>query len=188
MFLISLSADNTLGRDLPRKGECQMKVLDITKLQEVLKASGIDKKAASAILANAEKEAFERGGFGISANPPKEIDGVMHYFCRYTGKYYPLYEMVLSDGKSKGYSKIGISAWTKVNQSIKRMDTAIVNAYVAMGEGKELPVSIDDLISAREKLKDALNKQETYKTIVDGKVVLDDALFEFVPQNANKKK
>lgn len=163
-----------------------MKVLDITKLQEVLKASGIDNKAAAAIIADAEKQAVERGGFGISANPPKEIDGVLHYYCRYTGKYYPLSEMVLSNGKSKGYSKIGIAAWTKVNQSIKKLDTGITNAYIALSDGKELQVSIEDLIAARERLRQALNDQSTYQNIVDNKVVLDDALFEFLPTNKKK--
>ena len=65
---------------------------------------------------------------GTSLNPPKEIDGVMHHFCRFHQAYEAECDMVMSQGKSKGYCKAAISKWNKTNASIKRMESEAVGA------------------------------------------------------------
>lgn len=141
-----------------------MKVINVAAVEAILKDAKVKNAAElfEQIMAQSKEQSF-----GVSANPPKEIDGVLHYFCRYTAKYYPKEEMVFSNGKSKGYSKIGISAWTKVNTAIKKLDSAIADC-----------IQQDDLDTAkmlnnkRQVLKDALNSPSTYENIVDGKVQL----------------
>ena len=65
---------------------------------------------------------------GTSLNPSKEIDGVMHHFCRFHQAYEAECDMVMSQGKSKGYCKAAISKWNKTNASIKRMESEAVGA------------------------------------------------------------
>jgi len=43
----------------------------------------------------------QKGG-GASANPSKEIDGVMYHYCRYRQDYLPESQINMSQGKSKG--------------------------------------------------------------------------------------
>lgn len=47
----------------------------------------------------------QKGG-GASANPAKEIDGVTHHYCRLKDEYVPEEDMNMSQGKSKGTSKL----------------------------------------------------------------------------------
>ena len=65
---------------------------------------------------------------GTSLNPPKEIDGVMHHYCRFHQAYEAESGMVMSVGKSKGYCKAAISKWNKTNANIKRMESEAVGA------------------------------------------------------------
>ena len=65
---------------------------------------------------------------GTSLNPSKEIDGVMHHYCRFHQAYEAESDMVMSQGKSKGYCKAAISKWNKTNASIKRMESEAVGA------------------------------------------------------------
>lgn len=61
-----------------------------------------------------------------SINPPKEIDGVLNYFCRFHQRYELAENMVISNGKSKGYCKAGISKWNKTNSTIKKLESQAV--------------------------------------------------------------
>ena len=65
---------------------------------------------------------------GGAVNPPKEVDGVMHHFCRFHQAYEPEHNMVMSNNKSKGYCRAAISKWNKVNQKIKRIEAEAVGA------------------------------------------------------------
>ena len=134
------------------------KVVDINVIEQLVKASGIKADKIEALMTSLQENAKE-SGFGVSANPPKEIDGVMQYFCRFTRQYYPAELMVFSGGKSKGYSKAAISVWNKINAEIKRLN-ADVCAYVL----KEEPVP-EELKANLDKLKAALNLPSTYNDL-----------------------
>ena len=84
---------------------------------------------------------------GVSQNPPKVVDGVTHYFCRFHQSYYPEDKMVMANGKSKGYCKAAIAKWNKTNSQIKKLNgqasEAILNgdlegAKVFSEQAKEL--------------------------------------------------
>ena len=50
----------------------------------------------------------------------KEIDGVMHHWCRYHQEFEPEDRCVMSGGKPKGYCKAAISRWNTINREIKK--------------------------------------------------------------------
>lgn len=131
------------------------KVVDLNVIEQLVKASGIKADKAEALIASISDKATER--VGVSANPPKEIDG--NYFCRFTKKYYPKEEMVFSNGKSKGYSKAAISIWNRINAEIKK-----VQAKLSEGILKGDDIS-DELKERLAFLKDALNATSTYEDL-----------------------
>lgn len=133
------------------------KVVDLVVIEQIVKAAGIKADKAEAIITSLSDKATER--VGVSANPPKEIDGVLHYFCRFTQKYYPREEMVFSNGKSKGYSKEAISVWNRINAEIKKVQASISNAIL---KGDNID---DDLKNRLALLKDALNAPTTYEDL-----------------------
>lgn len=106
-----------------------------------------------------------KAGGGVSLNPPKIIDGVMHYFCRFHQTYYAESDMVMSGGKSKGYCKAAISKWNKTNMQIKRIES---NAVGAICKGDfELAKKLGDEANA---LKLTLNDPSFYDAEADWKV------------------
>ena len=101
---------------------------------------------------------------GISLNPSKEIDGVMHHFCRFHQAYEAECNMVMSQGKSKGYCKAAISKWNKINAQIKKTES---NAVGAICKGDfELAKKLGD--EANE-LKAKLNDPKSYDAEADWK-------------------
>ena len=133
------------------------KVVDLNVIEQLVKASGIKADKAEALIASISDKATER--VGVSANPPKEIDGITHYFCRFTQKYYPKEEMVFSNGKSKGYSKQAISVWNRINAEIKKVQASISDAIL---KGDNIS---DELKERLAFLKDALNATATYEDL-----------------------
>ena len=79
----------------------------------------------------------KKGG-GKSRNEPLTIDGEEYPYCRFTGLYFPKSEMVYQNdemreqGKDKGYSKIGMSLWTKGQKYLK--DLKMKSVEIAFGE------------------------------------------------------
>ena len=75
-------------------------------------------------LINDFKELFKSKKRG-SENPPIEKDGELYFYDRYTGLYFPKeYTIFQNDqkkqeNKSKGYSKLGISLWTRGKKLIE---------------------------------------------------------------------
>jgi len=62
----------------------------------------------------------------VSVNPPRENEnGELEFYCRYTLDWYPKDETIFQndtkreENKSKGYSKTGISLWTKAQRILK---------------------------------------------------------------------
>lgn len=105
-----------------------------------------------------------KAGGGVSLNPSKEIDGVMHHFCRFHQTYYAESDMVMSGGKSKGYCKAAISKWNKINAQIKKTES---NAVGAICKGDfELAKQLSDEANA---LKLTLNDPKSYDAEADWK-------------------
>ena len=87
--------------------------VEVQKLLENNKASKALKEALEELLA--PKSA------GSMANPPKlDKDGnIVEAYCRFHQRYEKVEDMVVSQGKSKGYCKASISLWNKTNAKIK---------------------------------------------------------------------
>ena len=96
-------------------------------------------------------------GGGSSTNPPQEIDGVIHYYCRFHECYEPQEDMVMSKDKSKGYCKASISKWNKTNAYIKRLDGQM-STLVADGNFEEAQV----IAQKSKELKSELNDPRFY--------------------------
>ena len=90
---------------------------------------------------------------GNISNPPKEIDGVLHYFCRFHQAYEAESAMVMSQGKSKGYCKAAISKWNKTNASIKRMESEAVGA-MCKSEFERAKALSEEISELKTKLND----------------------------------
>jgi len=105
-------------------------------------------------LQEAMKELLEpKQGGGSSQNPPQEIDGVMHYYCRFHECYEPQEHMVMSKDKSKGYCKASISKWNKTNSHIKKLDSEVAN-LVADGNFEEAQAKAQNAKELKSELND----------------------------------
>ena len=99
-----------------------------TKVQEILEGSKVTKAKMAEL---EELLAPKTGGTSI---PTTMIDGVEHAYCRFTSKYWPLEEMVYqndekrAEKKHKGYSKVGISLWTKGQKALKDTQKQAIEA------------------------------------------------------------
>lgn len=122
------------------------------QVQELLVAN----KAKPALIEALEAILAPKQGGG-STNPPKEIDGVMHYYCRFHQTYEPEINMVMSVGKSKGYCKASISVWNKRNATIKKLE-AEISELVILGDIEQARECSSELQIAKKEL----NEPSTY--------------------------
>ena len=99
-----------------------------SEVNELLENSKVTEKFKASLIELLESNLAPKVGGGVSQNPPKEIDGTMHYYCRYHQRYEAESAMVMSAGKSKGYCKASISVWNKANSTIKALDSEAVKA------------------------------------------------------------
>lgn len=94
--------------------------------------------------------------------PSKDINGVMHHYCRYFEEYYPEDKIVMVNGKSKGYSKPAWAKWTRANEECKTLQN---EAMELMADG--------DFISAQAKateqkaLREIMNTPAYYDKVKD---------------------
>jgi hypothetical protein len=63
-----------------------------------------------------------KSGGGIVQNPMQTINGVNYHYCRYADIYVIESEIVMSNGKSKGYSKKAIAEWTRLGKEVQNLN------------------------------------------------------------------
>lgn len=107
-------------------------------------------KAKPALIEDITNLLKPKTGGGISY-PPKEIEGVWYHRCRYTELYLPESEMVLSNGKSKGYSKLAIGLWTKLGRDAQKLNDEAMKALLNgdTEHGKALAIEAEALKTNR---------------------------------------
>ena len=127
------------------------------QVQELLIAN----KAKPALIEALEAILAPKQGGG-STNPPKMIDDVMHYYCRFHQTYEPETNMVMSAGKSKGYCKAAISVWNKRNTAIKKLE-AEISELVVLGDFEQAKQCSEELKIAKKEL----NEPSTYNLEAD---------------------
>lgn len=125
------------------------------QVQELLVAN----KASKTLTQELEAILAPKAGGGTMTNPPKlDKDGnIVEAWCRWHQRYEKTKDMVMSNGKSKGYCKAAISLWNKTNSEIKKIDGQAVEA-MASGNFEEAQA----FATKSKALKDNFNKPEFY--------------------------
>lgn len=123
-------------------------------------------KASKELVQELENLLAPKSGGGSVANPPKlDKDGkVLEAWCRWHQRYEKVANMVMSNGKSKGYCKAAISKWNKANSEIKKLDSKAVEA-MTKGEFE----NAQEFALQSKKVKDTFNKPEYYDYEADWK-------------------
>ena len=131
-------------------------------LLDLLTNKSCTKTNVSAIMAELLEKYTPKAGGGQVQNPSYVENGVTMHYCRYLTIYRPEDEMVMSSGKSKGYSKIAISRWTKVGKDAKSFQESALKALLLgnIVEGQEFNAKAEELLLLR-------NKPEFYQDLVE---------------------
>ena len=132
-------------------------------LLELLTNKSCTKTNVSAIMAELLEKYTPKAGGGQVQNPSYiNDDGVTMHYCRYLTIYMPEDAMVMSSGKSKGYSKIAISRWTKVGKDAKVLQESALKELLAgnIVEGQDFNAQAEELLLLR-------NKPEFYQDLVE---------------------
>ena len=131
-------------------------------LLELLTNKSCTKTNVSAIMAELLEKYTPKAGGGQVQNPSYIEDGVTMHYCRYLTIYMPEDAMVMSSGKSKGYSKIAISRWTKAGKDAKVLQESALKELLAgnIVEGQDFNAQAEELLLLR-------NKPEFYQDLVE---------------------
>lgn len=131
-------------------------------LLELLTNKSCTKTNVSAIMAELLEKYTPKAGGGQVQNPSYIEDGVTMHYCRYLTIYRPEDEMVMSSGKSKGYSKIAISRWTKAGKDAKVLQESALKELLAgnIVNGQDFNAQAEELLLLR-------NKPEFYQDLVE---------------------
>lgn len=131
-------------------------------LLELLTNKSCTKTNVSAIMAELLEKYTPKAGGGQIQNPSYIEDGVTMHYCRYLTIYMPEDAMVMSSGKSKGYSKIAISRWTKAGKDAKVLQESALKELLAgnIVEGQDFNAQAEELLLLR-------NKPEFYQDLVE---------------------
>lgn len=131
-------------------------------LLELLTNKSCTKTNVSAIMAELLEKYTPKAGGGQVQNPSYIENGITMHYCRYLTIYRPEDEMVMSSGKSKGYSKIAISRWTKAGKDAKVLQESALKELLAgkIVEGQDFNAQAEELLLLR-------NKPEFYQDLVE---------------------
>lgn len=96
-----------------------------------------------------------KAGGGQTINPSYYDETLQSqmYYCRYLAQYCTEDEMVMSNGKSKGYSKSAISRWTKAGKEAKTLQEKALKLLLDGNqvEGQDLNAQAEELLLKRNK-------------------------------------
>ena len=131
-------------------------------LLDLLTNKSCKKTNVSAIMAELLEKYTPKAGGGQVQNPSYIENGVNMHYCRYLTIYMPEDAMVMSSGKSKGYSKIAISRWTKAGKDAKVLQESALKELLAgnIVEGQDFNAQAEELLLLR-------NKPEFYQDLVE---------------------
>lgn len=131
-------------------------------LLELLANKSCTKTNVVALMTTLLEKYTPKAGGGQVQNPSYVENGINYHYCRYLTIYIPEDEMVMSNGKSKGYSKIAISRWTKAGKDAKLLQEQALKQLLAgnVVEGQDLNSQAEELLLNR-------NKAEFYQDLVE---------------------
>ena len=125
-------------------------------LRDLIQSADFKSKAEqSRVLAIIEENFAPKAGGGQVQNPSyydEELQSQM-YYCRYLAQYCTEDEIVMSNGKSKGYSKSAIARWTKAGKDAKILQEKALKMLLAgqQVEGQDLNAQAEELLVKRNK-------------------------------------
>lgn len=125
-------------------------------LRDLIKSADFKSKTEqSRVLAIIEENFAPKAGGGQVQNPSYYDENLetQMYYCRYLAQYCTEDEIVMSNGKSKGYSKLAIARWTKVGKEAKQLQEKALKALIAgqQVEGQDLNAKAEELLVKRNK-------------------------------------
>ena len=117
------------------------------EVQEVLVAN----KAKQALIDALEALLKPKSGGGVVQYPMKTIDDKNYHYCRYAAIYVVEDEIVLSNGKSKGYSKKAIAKWTKLGKEAQKLNEDAMKLLLAndIENGQKIAQEAEELKNKR---------------------------------------
>lgn len=131
----------------------------VAGLQNIVETNKVSNAVKQALFALADEVLKPK----VNKAETREIDGVVYYPCRYTGRFFPQDEMVFANGKSKGYSKVGYKAWLANYNAIKKTKAQLADAIIEGDKAQE-----EELRNSLEELQAKLNAQSTYADLEGG--------------------
>jgi len=117
------------------------------EVSQIIEAHKISKEAATAL----EELLKPRKGGSATQRIVKEVEGVIYKNCRFTNRLFPESELIYQneaakeEGKDKGYSKIGISLWSKGQKYIKNLENEIVKDVLDNKDTKEQATELQEI-------------------------------------------
>ena len=128
----------------------------------------MSKPAMEALLTVIDTHLKPRTSGGSSKHPAKmdEAGNIVEAYCRYEEAYLPAEEMVISGGKSKGYSRKAIARWNKGQRLIKKLTDSYMELEDPMSsEAKEIKTTIAKL--KEDSLNPELHQNGSLQEILD---------------------
>ena len=93
-----------------------------TELHNLVMQLCEEHKANKKLISALDELLRPKSGGGIMQNPMQTINGVNYHYCRYADIYVIESEIVMSNGKSKGYSKKAIAEWTRLGKEMQNLN------------------------------------------------------------------
>ena len=140
---------------------------EVTKLMASFEADFKSKKSFNELSNELDKLLKPKAGGGVVQNPMITENDINYYYCRYTGFYIPEDEMVMSQGKSKGYSKKAIAKWTKAGKEVQTLNDIAMKLLLdgKSEEGKSKALEAEELKTNRNNQNYYDDVREEYEAI-----------------------
>lgn len=123
----------------------------LNEVQNILKEHEASDELTLAII---KLLAPKRGEGSLTNTPLTDEDGnITHYWCRLHERYELVENMVMSNGVSKGMSKAALSAWSKRNSAIKKLESESVQALMD-GDFEVAQAKAQEVKEAKKTLND----------------------------------
>lgn len=127
-----------------------------TEVEALLAEHKVSKEVKEKLFAIIEEQLKPKKVGSVAENPSYVNDeGITMHFCRFHARYEVEADMVMSNGKSKGYCKASIAKWTKLGKDITKLESAATTALMAdnIEQAKELSMEAERLKGERNKVE-----------------------------------
>ena len=122
-----------------------------TELHNLVMQLCEEHKANKKLISALDELLKPKSGGGIVQNPMQTINGVNYHYCRYADIYVIESEIVMSNDKSKGYSKKAIAEWTRLGKEVQNLNAQAMAKLLDgdMAEGAKIAADAEALKLAR---------------------------------------